>query len=72
MFDDVSVLTEESNLWDDIVAEMGMEDLVSFALEQATVIENVLAYLHWGKSDLDESPMLSHSMIHDILVGFCL
>jgi hypothetical protein len=51
-FDDVSVLTEESSLWNNVDADFGMEgDMCTYVLGQGTIFEHVLASLHWDKSE---------------------
>jgi hypothetical protein len=56
-FDDVSVLTEESNLWKNVDVDFGMEDdQFNDALEQGTIFEHVLAALKWDKSEKSSLP----------------
>jgi hypothetical protein len=68
-FDDVSILTEDSILWDNVDADFGMEDdQFTYALEQGTIFEHVLAALKWDKSE--ESSKSSPRSWDYMVLGF--
>jgi hypothetical protein len=63
-FEDVSVLTEESSLWNDVDADFGIDgDQVSCAMAEGTIFEHVLAALQWDKC---ERPSMSVSSFPEL------